>query len=134
MKSIFIKDDAKIEIKIFFAKDSTGEIFVANKKEGLLEKEDIDKDSLEEHKVVFKYPNHGDMTNIFSKSVQVGIDGLSIDPVTARSNKLIYLLKDWTFVAEDGKKLPVTSENINNLHPVLADFILVEFEEKIGTV
>jgi len=134
MKSIFIKDDDVIEFEIFFAKNKDGEILVGNKKDALLEREGVDKETLEEHKLSFKYPNHGDMTDIFSRSVKVGSSGISIDPVAARSNRLVVLLRNWTFVDDKGNKLPITEKNIKSLHPSLADFILVEFEDRTGIV
>ena len=132
MKSIFIKDDETVEVDIFFVKNENGDMFLGNKKDVLLEQEGIVKDSLEEHKVTFKYPNHGDMNDILSKSIQMGIGGLTIDPIAARVNRLTVLLKDWTFVDDDGKKLPINVTNINKLHSSVADFILTEFELKTG--
>jgi len=132
MKSIFIKDDETVEVDIFFVKNENGDMFLGNKKDALLKQEGVAKDSLEEHKVTFKYPNHGDMNDILSKSIQMGIGGLTIDPIAARVNRLTVLLKDWTFVDDDGKKLPINVTNINKLHSSVADFILTEFELKTG--
>jgi len=132
MKSIFIKDDEEVKIDIFFAKNKDGDMFLGNKKDALLEQKGIVKASLEEHQVTFKYPNHGDTNNILSKSIQMGEGGLSIDPIAARVNRLIVLLKDWTFVDDDGKKLPINVTNINKLHSSVADFILTEFGDRTG--
>ncbi|MHA1482779.1 MAG: hypothetical protein ACTSQA_05015 [Candidatus Heimdallarchaeaceae archaeon] len=134
MKSIFIKEDEIVEVDIFFAKDKDGNMSLGNKKNELLEIKGMIEESLEEHKITLKYPSHGDMISIVGRSVRIEGNGLSVDPIAARSNRLIVLLRDWTFMDEDDKKLPITSDNINKLHPSVADFILDEFEAKVGII
>jgi len=129
MKSLFVNQKDLIVVKVVVAKDKKNEnLYISNSKEDLLGKKEVDKDSLEEYEVRFKHSDYGDSVNIYSNSVNIEGNSVKVDPMAVRYKRFITLIKDWTFTDEDGKSLKVSEDNINALHPDLANFILDELE------
>ena len=132
MKSLFVNRKEKIKVFIFTAKDKNDNIFLSNEVEAFQENKDIKDDTVEKHEITFKNPNYGDTVEIYRNSVKIESSGIKIDPISLRFNKLINLIESWTFKDKEGKKIPITNENIMNLHPEMANLIIDELDKKVG--
>jgi len=129
MKSLFVNKKDFVIVKIIIAKDKKNEnLYISNNKEDLLSRKEVNKDSVEEYEVKFRNPDYGDNVTIYSNSVNIDGNNIKVDPMAVRYKKFVTLVNDWTFTGENGEPLEVNSNNINSLHPDLANFILDEFE------
>jgi len=129
MKSLFVKDDDAVIVKIFLAKDKSGDFLASNNKEALLIQ--AVPETLEEHQVSFKKPSYGDDVSVYSSAVKIENNNIKVDPVLFRFNKFVSLARSWTF-KDEGGIIPVNMDNIRKLDPGLANLILDEFEKIVG--
>ena len=140
MDGIFINDDDVFVIKVYIAKNTRDNSFIADlNKTKMIETygTDIEIDKIEEHELVFKQAGFGDKTDILSKTTRVtssseGNISLSLDVVTARYSAMGQLLKSWTFKDKEGNPIPTTEENLRKLNPFIGAVIAMEFDAKTG--
>lgn len=135
MNSLFIKRDEIIEVKIYTSKIKDGsQMVVANKREILEKNDQVNPETIIEDIVKFRKPSYGDDVSILSRNVNMdGAGDVKFNPASVRYSRFITLLKDWTFKDESGNKVEPTAENVNAMHPELANFIIDGLEEKLGS-
>jgi len=124
MKNLFVKESDEVKIHLFIGLTEKGGI-VADPELSTLEEEGIDAKSVEEHDIVFRMLNFKDSvalaSDMFNYSAQE--QGLDFNPLAMRFEKIVKLIKSWTFKDDAGNILPCTKENISNLHPTVASAI-----------
>jgi hypothetical protein len=133
MNNLFVKKDEIISVKIYVGtnKDAT-KIFADLSSEKLTKNNpDVEKTTIEEHTVNFRKPNYGNLVEMMKNSVKTDGITVEINPVVLRHSRLIILTKDWTFKDEDGNPIKVTTQNIENLSPIIADVIASGLEEEL---
>jgi len=129
MRSLFVSESDEITIKFTVAEDKDGDIFCGINKEEFVK-------SLEEgcefrdYEMVFKKPSFGDSVKLYSSIFNINAnDGVNFNPVMARYNKIIALIKRWTLTDDSGKP---TEEQIMKLHPFIANTVGIQLENLIG--
>jgi hypothetical protein len=87
-----------------------------------------------EEKFFFKRPSWSDTRIMMADTMFMDpATGQPIlDPYRFMDRKIKTLLKDWTLKQEDGEKLPLTSENIDNLDPALINFLNAQLDGVIS--
>lgn len=127
MKGLFIDKNDVFEVKIYVAVASNTKIVVSNKKEDLK-----DFNEVREFKAVFRYPTYKDDV----ETIAHGMVDNQINMVNAQKYRLCSLIKSWDLPGPDGKILEPTSENINNLNPLIAGALtagLVSFLDELSS-
>lgn len=125
MKSLFIKPEDEIEIKIYVAKNTDEtEWFISDKKESLESLEKTNKDTIVEHKVLFRVPSYGDDVIAYSKSIETDGSSIKVNGAALQYERFITLLKSWSFCDGLGNIIPTTDENVRALSPELAALII----------
>jgi hypothetical protein len=98
MQNLFINEDDEFKINFSVATDEKGSIFCDLNKELLIESfgDKIDKFEIKDYEVVFKKPSFGDSVGLYNSifSLTEGTN-LNFNPVLARYNKIVALIKSW---------------------------------------
>lgn len=128
MNGIFIDPNDTVSVDIFVTKDISGSL-VADIVEDAFEDEKLFmKDSIEKYSFVFKKPSFKDNVSILGTlSTNDGVN-LSFNPLALRLLRFKKLLKSWTLTDNEGKLVPVTESNIENLNPIIADVVSAQLE------
>jgi len=129
MIDLLVKEDDSIVIPCAVAKTTHGAI-VCDTNAAILQQnyENLVTEAIEEHQVFFKLPsfkNVVDLSTEFSVSADRGLD---FNPTATRYEKMRKLIKSWTFKDAEGSELPATPENIDALHPIIANYLGAELD------
>ncbi len=116
---LFVKKSDLISIPIFVYEEDGQTIATFTKSET------SSIDNVETVKFIFRRPSYSDSVNITTKSqLQLAqTDDASINAssiVTFQNLIFKTLISDWDIKDENGQKVPVNSENINSLEPLVA--------------
>jgi hypothetical protein len=131
MKNIFVGKNDSFKVEFVVAYTKSGET-VAAKNNSLLPK-DADLSCGETHYVLFKNPSYKDNVDILSKSVKADMEGgVQVDPSLLRYARFLALAQEWSFKDDQGNKIKLTAENINNLSPKIANVILEQLDERLN--
>ena len=134
-----IKVSKTDEIKISFALGTLkdGNLVGDTTKENLKEtfKEELDEKSIEEHSAVFRRPTFGDAVAISGSSKINTADGITVNfnPLEVRMIRMQRLLKSWTLKDEDGKSIPATPSEVEDLNQIVGNIIGIQLDATIGT-
>jgi hypothetical protein len=134
MVNLFVNEKDLINIKVFIGVDMERQVPIANvDKEELIKTEGVKEDTIAEFNIKFKKPSYKTQTDIASKSFIVDHiqNTAKYDAAKSRYEMFRTLIKDWDFTDENGEKVEVTDEAIEQLHPNIATVIVSALEEKI---
>jgi len=125
--SLLINEE-QIEIKVYYIRKN-------NKIEVL----DLEKDpaaDLSNYKLEtfsFKRPGWGEIRSILSESVTITpSEEWKIDPWKYMDSRMKHLLKGWSLIDENEKKLPVTRDNIDRLEFELVSHLNKAIDTQFG--
>ena len=131
MKNLFIDEAEEIVINFTVAEAQDGTIYCGIDKEKFVK--DLEEGcEINDYKAVFKKPNFGDTVNIYDFMFNVRDNAsvnLNLNPVLARYNKIIALIKSWDLTDEKP-----TEQVIRKLHPIIANTIGIQLESLVGNV
>jgi len=121
--SLFISDDERFEVVVNYKINDNKELEFFDKKES---------DQITQEKFYFKRPNWIEAKTMSSASVLVdAVSGRAIiDPYKYMDIRFKLLLKDWT-LSKDNRKVEMTSNNIDKLHPSLIQYLFSKLEEEL---
>ena len=125
MIKLFVNPEDTITIKLAVAVDQIGnQIYVdANKKDLEIMLKDVEH-VIEEYEVVFKRPSFKDAVEINQSLYSSTIDGkISFNPLQDRYKKITSLIKSWNLTNENGDAMEPNKDNVNKLHPTIAEFL-----------
>jgi len=124
--SLLISENDTFEIKVAYVQGTNGELKFENG-EGSLGPE------AKHETFVFRRPNWFDTRIIFSSCVIVdGESGKAIvDPYKMMDVRLKMLLKEWTITKDDGEKVPITAQSIDQLEPLLVEHVHNKLNEAL---
>ena len=136
MQNLFIKPEDEIIVDFYVANDSDDTLFCDIEKDTLEKSlKDMGRDlsdfNIESYRAVFKKPSFGDSTQLYNQIFSLNDNGLAFNPVLARYNKIIALIKNWNLTGEEKKP---TEEEIRNLHPVIANTIGIMLDLSTGGI
>jgi hypothetical protein len=128
MNPLMISADATAEVKIFYK--ISGRNITFFEKESPDEKLD---ESVREESFVFRVPSWQDTKKILNMA---GIASQSEQAAFA-AHRLVdakwkILLKDWTLVDENGKKIPANQESIDKLPLSLITYVASKLNDELG--
>lgn len=133
---LFVDKDTEFTVTIAIAKGKANpeEIFCDISKEKLLEiyQEDIDPATIEEHTVWCSYPDFGTTVSIIDKSIEIQKSEVQLRLSAVRLNKMIALIKRWTFNDKKGNPVSPTSETIKSLNPHVAAILGIQIDMVLG--
>ena len=127
---LFIDKEDTISVILYVGITKKDEIIASHDKQSLMDEKDLKttEEELFEFSLKFRRPTYKDDMEIISDSVIQKLDtsgeSVSINPALVRYSRLNQLLVDWDLTDDDGRKIKVNLENINNLTPSLANAIL----------
>ena len=121
--SLFISDDERFEVVVNYKINDNKELEFFDKKES---------DQITQEKFYFKRPNWIEAKTMSSASVLVdAVSGRAIiDPYKYMDIRFKLLLKDW-ILSKDNRKVEMTSNNIDKLHPSLIQYLFSKLEEEL---
>ena len=135
MTSLFIDVDEEITIKIFVGKTANGLLVADADLLVLKEGDNPISGDVEEYEVICRQPNFKDSVEISSSLFNYSTDeGVGFNPLSARYEKMVKLIKSWSLKGKDGKEMGVSDENIAKLHPVIATAIGTQLDLQVPTV
>lgn len=137
MQNLFVKEDDEFIVKITVATDKDNTIFCDLKKDTLIESlqnmgYDIEGFEVADYQAIFRKPSFGDTMGLYDSIFSV-TEGLNVNfnPVLARYKKIIALIKNWNL---KGKEEKPTEEEIQQLHPVIANAIGIQIDLETGGI
>lgn len=131
---LLIQANDKIEIVIYLGVDEKGELYASHKKEELTNNDKIATPEEEylQVKMFFRRPSYRDdvdlMSNTVSQKVDASGESFSINPAIIKYSRFTQLFSDWDLTDDKGKKIPATVENVDKLHPALANAAVAALE------
>ena len=137
MQNLFINPEDEFIIKFCVAIDKDDTIFCDLEKKSLLSSLEsmgrmVSDFTIEEYQAKFKKPSFGDTMELYNSIFSVNEDmGVNFNPVIARYNKIVALIKSWNLKGEETKPSP---EEIRQLHPVIANAIGIQIDFETGGV
>ena len=132
MQNLFIQEDEEFTVGFTVATDKNGIIFCDLNRESLEESiQDVSGMEVQDYKAVFKKPSFGSTAKLYDEIFSVSEKGLNFNPLLARQNSIIALIKSWNLKGKDEKP---TKEEIRSLHPVVALAIGVQLEAEMGGI
>jgi hypothetical protein len=137
MQNLFIKPEDEFIIKFCVAVDKDDTIFCDIEKKSIISSleamgRDISDFSIEEYEATFKKPSFGDTMAMYNEIFSVDDDtGVKFNPVIARYNKIIALIKSWNLKGEVSKP---SEEDVRQLHPIVANAIGIVVDLETGGI
>ncbi len=137
MSGIFIEPSDFFEVKVVVVKKNDKVYAATDTKLLISENEEIessDLDSVEEYEATFREPSYKDEVDMFSNGLFgdiSDINNIQLNLAVVNYNRLICLIKSWSF--KDGKGEPISpnKENISKIHPSIARVLLDEIAKRI---
>jgi len=112
MLSVFVDKKKSIEIDAYAFEENDGLRVVTDAKEVPAGKEP------ETLKFSFRRPNHNDSTYLTSSTLTLDEGGIrEFDIIKLQDLSFRRLIEKWNLTDQDGKKVPITPGNIDNLDP-----------------
>ena len=134
MQNLFVNEKDEFTVRFTVATDEKGTIFCDLNKKSLIEsfEEKIKEMEIKDYEVVFRKPSFGDSVELYDSifSLKNGAD-LNFNPVLARYNKIIALVKSWNL---QGDMSEPTEEEIRKLHPTIATVIGIQLDAEVGGI
>jgi len=136
MQNLFVKPDEEFVVKVAVGIDKDGVIYcdldLDSLKQSMRGLAEIDKCELKEYKAKFRKPSFGDTMALYDSIFSVkNEESVNFNPITARFNKIVALIKEWD-LTEDGSFKKPTFDEIKSLHPLIANAIGVQLDVETG--
>jgi len=133
MQNLFIQDNEEFTIKFTVASDENGFIFCDLDKESLEAViENLDQMEVKDYNATFRKPSFGDSVELYDSIFSVNQQsGVSFNPLLARYNKIVALIKNWNL---NGKEEKPSAEEIQTLHPIIATVIGIQIDAETGGI
>lgn len=137
MQNLFINPNDEFTIKFSVAIDRDETIFCDLERKSLLASleamgRNVNDFTIEDYSAIFKKPSFGDTTLLYNEIFKVNDDsGISFNPVVARYNKIVALIKSWNL---KGKEEKPSEEEIKQLHPIIANAIGISIDLETGGI
>ncbi len=137
MQNLFINPDDEFTVKISVAIDKDETIFCDLERESLIAHlkamdRDVNDFTIEDYEAVFKKPSFGDTMELYDSIFSVSeTTGVNFNPVIARYNKIVALVKSWNLKGERNKP---SEDEIRQLHPVIANAIGIQIDLETGGI
>jgi hypothetical protein len=133
MQNLFIQENEEFTIGFTVAIDKKGTIFCDLNRESLNESiQGAEGMEVQDYKATFKKPSFGDSLELYDSIFSVNDEtGVNFNPLLARYNKIVALIKSWNLKGEDEKP---TVEDIKALHPIIATAIGIQIDAETGSV
>jgi hypothetical protein len=131
MLNIFVESEDIIKINFTIAVSDTEKVYADISRSDLEQMLTGIKCTFEDHYIVFKRPSFKDIVNM-SQGLKSDGTGFSIDILPDRYNKVVALLRQWSFLSPDESPAPLTTSNIDKLHPVVAELIISQLDLELG--
>jgi len=133
MQNLFIQENEEFTIGFTVATDKKGTIFCDLNRESLEESIQGVKDmEIQDYKAVFKKPSFGTSLELYNSIFSVNDEtGVNFNPLLARYNKIVALIKIWNLKGVDEKP---TVEDIRSLHPIIATVIGIQIDAETGSI
>lgn len=129
MSGIFIEPSETITIKIYAGQGKNGKLLASHDLEMLKKEENFDENSLKDYEVVLRRPSYRDEISILNTGVKGDISAMRFNFAEVNYNRLVQLLKSWTFMDDRGSPIAPMKENVDKLHPVIARAIADALDE-----
>lgn len=136
MQNLFVSPDDEFSIKFSVAVDKDATIFCDLERKLLISSleamgRDIKDFTIEDYNATFKKPSFGDSRELYSENFSLSDSGVQFNPVIARFNKIVALIKSWNLKGNDEKP---SEEEIRQLHPVIANVIGICIDTFTGSI
>jgi len=132
MQNLFVQENEEFSIGFTVATDAKGTIYCDLNRKSMEESlQGVENMEIHDYKAVFKKPSFGDSTELYEKIFSVSENGVNFNPILARQNSIVALIKSWNLKGEDEKP---TEEDIRSLHPVVAMAIGIQLDAEIGNI
>ncbi len=133
MQNLFVKENDEFTVEFTVATNDKGSIFCDINRESLLESVgELGEMEIKDYKAVFKKPSFGSTMEMFNDVFNInGSDGINLNPLRDRYNKISALIKRWDLTENEGKP---SEEEIKSLHPVIATVIGILIDAEIGPI
>jgi len=134
MQNLFVNEDDDFIIRFTVATDEKGNIFCDTNRDSLIESfgEEVKGLEIKDYEAVFRKPSFGDSVELYEEIFSVNSsEGINFNPVLARCNKIVALIKNWNLQGEKNKP---TEEDIKKLHPTIATIVGVLVDAQIGGI
>lgn len=154
MSNLFVKQTEEVEIKGFLYFDPFYPLsFTMDTKEAVKDhinkinealqgnpddpnsdntkKVDFKEDCIYELDLLFRKPNHADITIMQSDCTTVTEGSAHIDLYRYNDLRFRTLLKKWNFLDEEGNKMPLNNDSINKIHPSVYNELILRMNLKI---
>lgn len=134
---LIINKDDKIRVTVYLGVDKDKAILASHKKKEVLDMDGLEtpEEELLEVNFTFRRPAYIDDINIISQSVSQKVDAtgesFSINPAAIKYSRFVQLFEDWDLTDSNGEKIEPSEENVDNMHPVLANAALEGLEEAL---
>ena len=133
MQNLFIQENEEFTIGFTVATDKQGTIFCDLNKESLEESlQGVENMEVQDYKAVFKRPSFGDSLELYDSIFSLnGETGVNFNPILARYNKIVALIKSWNLKGQEEKP---TEDEIRSLHPIIATAIGIQLDAETGSI
>jgi hypothetical protein len=132
MQNLFIQENEEFTIGFTVATDEKGIIFCDLNRKSLEESiQGVEGMEVQDYEAVFKRPSFGSTAKLYNEIFSVSEKGLNFNPLLARQNSIVALIKSWNLKGKDEKP---TEEEIRSLHPVVALAIGIQLEAEMGGI
>ena len=136
MQNLFISPEAEFTIKFTVAIDTDDTIFCDLERKSLTSSleamgRNVSDFTIEDYEATFKKPSFGDSMTLYDSIFSLNDEGVSFNPIIARYNKIIALIKSWNLKGENSKP---SEEEIRQLHPVIANAIGIQIDLEVGGI
>ena len=133
MQNLFIQENEEFTIRFTVATDKKGTIFCDMNKGSLKESiQGVEDMEVQDYKAIFKRPSFGDSLELYNSIFSVNDEtGVNFNPLLARYNKIVSLIKSWNLKGEEEKP---TVEDIRSLHPIIATAIGIQIDAETGSI
>lgn len=119
---LFVTDNDTVDVKVVYT-ESGGDLEFYEEKFP---------DGSKAETFTFRRPNWQDQRTIMEGALAIDATGMPVvDPYKFMDSKFKTLLCKWTLKDEDGD-IPVTSENIDRLHPSLIEYLSSKADRLLG--
>ena len=133
MQNLFIQENEEFTIRFTVATDDKGTIFCDINKESLVESiQGTENMEIQDYKAVFRKPSFGDSVELYDSIFSLNdTNGVNFNPLLARYNKIVALIKSWNLKGEKNKP---SEEEVRSLHPIIATVIGIQIDLETGSI
>jgi len=127
MQNLFVDENAEVTVRIRVGQENGAIVarVLDDGESGIVGSED--------YEVVFREPTYRDSAELADAGMGFDSRGMiTVNMNESRMKRLCRLIKRWNLVDANGDKAEATTDNIENLHPSIAEAIADGLEERLG--